>query len=272
MTEAFHHLVRNGTEISVRVIRRKGRGEQVFFIHGWMHSADRWLDLMRLFPSDADLLSVELPGFGESTIKPTNAASIDLFSDVIEELVASFLKPGRKTSLVAHSLGGLLSLGFSKLVFDRTFYVAVPINGLSGAANLLGFETLSVVGLSLNRMLPRKIETYFTTKSALLTVSDPECVDDLMIRDARRADVRVAARMAREITQFRLHTALPCDKKSSFVVHGENDQIVSETDSAELAEYCCADLTVIPESGHTVMLEATAELYAFIIQSAQCRK
>ena len=257
---------------AVRVLSRPGPGVQCFFIHGWMHSADRWRELMSRLPADWDLHSIELPGFGESTIDSARRSTIDRCAAMMENVIAGLRDETRPSVIVAHSLGGLIALRFTHTRFDNEVYSAVPVNHLHGWLAYLSFERVTRCLLRLNAALPERTARRLAWRAARMTVADESYIDELMIADALRADPVAAARSAKEINRFSLSACAWChrgdpadDNRHVMVIHAELDQVVAREDSERLAAFLGTEVTVIPASGHTVMNEAAGEFAELLI-------
>ena len=90
---------------SVRYVR-KGSGPPVVLIHGFASSLYTWKDVLPALSADHDVVAIDLPGFGASSIpRPLQAASYPIV--VLAVMNRLGLDPA---SLVGNSLGGSVAV------------------------------------------------------------------------------------------------------------------------------------------------------------------
>ncbi len=269
--EIFHNITVNGIGMKIRVLQRKGPGRMLFFIHGWLHSAERWLPLMNSLPEEFDLISIELPGFGKSVISDPERAKISLYSAAVKEIIKLYFNPLKRPILIAHSLGGLISLSFSETEFSDIIFIGTPAFGLNGILSILQHRNITTLNFNLNKNLPEYVSTYFIKKFGEITVNNPVYIDELMVNDVTRANTEVSSLLAREISLYNISEQDKIYRGNSHVIQASRDKIVSNADSEKLAEYLGAPLYVIENSGHTIMTEAVEELKDIILTIIQNR-
>lgn len=98
--------LRGGAEGSVAYLRA-GRGAPVVLIHGVGMNADVWGPQIRVLRAHHDVIAMDMPGHGESTLPPDPAYLEDYGAAVIGLLEA--LGIGR-AALVGHSMGALVAM------------------------------------------------------------------------------------------------------------------------------------------------------------------
>jgi len=92
-----------------------GEGKPVVLIHGFCESKKLWDAYTALLSTQYQVVSVDLPGFGESAMGEVH--TIDSMARDIKATLDT-LQLGR-TVLVGHSLGGYVSLAFAELFSER---------------------------------------------------------------------------------------------------------------------------------------------------------
>ena len=86
----------------------QGNGSPILFIHGFCETKELWTDFERILANTNRIISVDLPGFGESErLIEDNMSIEDLADSVLELLKALNLE---EIVIVGHSLGGYVAL------------------------------------------------------------------------------------------------------------------------------------------------------------------
>lgn len=84
-----------------------GEGHPIFLIHGLAGSWRNWLENIPALADRHRVVAIDLPGFGKSPL-PDEPLSIPAFGDLVVRL-ADELELDRETTLVGHSMGGLIA-------------------------------------------------------------------------------------------------------------------------------------------------------------------
>jgi len=87
--------------------RDQGSGHPIVFIHGFCDSLELWEDFVAPFTADYRVITVDLPGFGQSALLP-QPFTLDDVGDALASWIGE-LNLGQPI-LVGHSLGGYVSL------------------------------------------------------------------------------------------------------------------------------------------------------------------
>ena len=108
---------------------RAGSGDPVLFVPGSYSTPAAWRPVQSHLPEGCEFFATSLSGYGQSRERRSQedislTPQIDLLSEVIEKI-------GKPVHLVAHSFGGLVSLGFletaPETVLSVTFFEANPL-------------------------------------------------------------------------------------------------------------------------------------------------
>ena len=88
-----------------------GKGDTIVLIHGYLETKEIWNEFAKKLSSDFRILSIDLPGHGNSDI-----TKVDGNLDIIAELIYRLLKHLgiKKIFLTGHSLGGYITLAFAE--------------------------------------------------------------------------------------------------------------------------------------------------------------
>jgi len=87
-----------------------GKGETLVLLHGFCETSDIWTDIQNQLSNEYHVISIDLPGFGESPLPRSSFSLAD-----IAQNIKSFLdgKDLEKYVMIGHSLGGYIALAFA---------------------------------------------------------------------------------------------------------------------------------------------------------------
>lgn len=115
---------RDGTRLSAVHWPVEG-GDPLLLVGGLAEHAGRYEELAgRLNEAGWDVLQVELRGHGQSSGKPGH---VDRWEDYVDDVRAGLARLGGKPVLLAHSMGGLVSLDLLRT--DEASFRAVALSG-----------------------------------------------------------------------------------------------------------------------------------------------
>jgi len=92
-----------------------GSGTPIVLIHGFCENSSIWKDLEKELSDDYQIISVDLPGFGQSPLD-----SSDLTLDHVATMIHDFLKQLKISNcfMIGHSLGGYTIMSFAEKYSD----------------------------------------------------------------------------------------------------------------------------------------------------------
>ncbi|WP_181775310.1 alpha/beta fold hydrolase [Amycolatopsis pittospori] len=105
------------------VFDRAGQGEPLVLIHGVGHRRQAWSPVVPLLTSQRDVITVDLPGFGESAPHESGygiESAVEMFGKFFGELGLG------RPHVAGNSLGGLLSLALGKAGLVRSVTALSP--------------------------------------------------------------------------------------------------------------------------------------------------
>jgi pimeloyl-ACP methyl ester carboxylesterase len=88
-------------------VAREGHGEPIILLHGWLRSRQEWATLLPFIRGPRELISLDLPCFGDSDVVPGNCELPFFVRRVVGVLDALKLK---KVKFLGHGLGGAVAL------------------------------------------------------------------------------------------------------------------------------------------------------------------
>ncbi len=91
--------------------KEQGHGRPLIFLHGFCETHEIWKDFIEPFTSNFRVITLDLPGFGNSEMLPS-PFTIDQVSDAVANwLIENQLE---KSIIIGHSLGGYVALGLAE--------------------------------------------------------------------------------------------------------------------------------------------------------------
>lgn len=241
-------------------------GPRVLLLHGTGASSHTWRDSLLPLAATAQVLAIDLPGHGFSSLAPGNGMSLPGMARGIGELLAALHWP--VDVFIGHSAGAAIAM---QMVLDQSLQpqALIGINPawlpLPGLAGLL-FPPVAKL-LALTPLVPR----WFAKQA-----SSPGMLDKLLDSTGSRLDARGQALYASLVAspshaQGALHMMAAWDLSSGAAklrrlqcpVHvwvGENDRTVPPAQAQEaLALLRHATLTSWPGTGHLLHEEQPAK-------------
>lgn len=229
----------------------QGKGTAVVLIHGFLENATMWKHITPELAKRNRVITIDLLGHGKSDCLGY-VHSMELFSETLEA-VLKHLKI-RKCILVGHSLGGYISLTFSKINSTKIRGLCL-VNSTSekdskerikirNRANLMvknNFENMVKMSIS-NLFNQENLSTYKTEISAIK-------------KEALKTSVQGYI-AANEGMKLRLNTnaVLKENNFKKLIIIGEKDPILDYKTSLEEAKKTNSEFVVFPD-GHMSHIE-----------------
>ena len=239
--------------------------KKILMIHGWLHSADRYMDIKQDLEKtmDCKVDLYEFPGFGDT--KPT------CYFNLLQHyslLVRDVIEKNEYDYVIGHSMGGNILLRvLDKIDTEAELILLSPAyRGISYLKPLTCFCPIMPLGLWLLQKIDCKLTTFLMKIVALLTVNKWQKIDDRMIKDTRRANAFIATVSMFELVwdSWRITGDL-WKKREVNLILGEKDRIILNKKMRLLKEdLCSCKVHQIAGIGHTAVLEAYDELVAKI--------
>lgn len=90
--------------------KSEGDGEKLVLLHGFCETHDIWYKVAPLLAANFQVITVDLPGFGDSSLHSENISI-----DIIAEKISRWLKTitTEKVILMGHSMGGYVALALA---------------------------------------------------------------------------------------------------------------------------------------------------------------
>lgn len=239
--------------------RKAGKGETIIFLHGWAHDRKVWSKVMGRLSDSYSVVSIDMPGFGDSSPIDKSLITIDVYSEIIEKALSHLLTESDIAAIVSDSLGGLVILNLlSKSIVQADSYLisGCPYLGIRYPLTVINFPGLIRASLSLLQSLPKTFSFPVIRLLSYATFKNVRDVEPNVINAVLKADPLTAELLFKEIGKVNYQKSLnPEIHGKTVIVRGKYDRVVSLDTVIGLAELLKGEWFEIPDSGHTPMIE-----------------
>lgn len=229
----------------------------ILFVHGMWHAAwcwREWQDLLAAVGWESHAIS--LPGHGASpTAKPVRSCTMDDYLAALAREVGAFERP---PILIGHSMGGALVQWYLKKVADDLPAVVL-------LASWTAHSTVADGTLGHLRRDPIGFLQMGFTGSPMPLVRSPKWAASLLITEgARLSPEALHARLGEESGKVLGEhnpprwTPKPNVASPMLWIAAERDAVITLEGARKSAAFYGAELMVVPDSGHDLMLEHSA--------------
>lgn len=110
---------------------RRGSGEPMVLIHGLGSERGVWLSVIPLLEKEFDVISIDLPGFGESQMPASGVADLKSQVDAVADLLRQLGID--RPHFVGNSMGGRLALEFGRRGLAKDIVAISPHGAFSAS-------------------------------------------------------------------------------------------------------------------------------------------
>jgi pimeloyl-ACP methyl ester carboxylesterase len=263
-------FVRGHADVSLALTDSGGIGAPVLFVHGFAHQRSVWAGVIARLASPVRAIAVDLRGHGESGWSIPGEYDVAHHAlDLMQVLDQLALE---RVTIVAHSLGGNAATLAAAARADRVAGLVLVDTGPGLSVAGLQWIAAGATGPVISYA---QVDEYRASLDAAHPLAEPASLDRLAAASlVRRADGRFEARLDPAVlrgpvdpvvlaaVEQRLWRALGAIRCPTLVVRGAKSAMlpaaVAERMVDEVLEH--GELRVIDAAGHSVMLDAEAEL------------
>ncbi|MBT0782710.1 acetoin dehydrogenase dihydrolipoyllysine-residue acetyltransferase subunit [Paracoccus sp. pheM1] len=242
----------------IRYAERPGEGVPLILIHGFGGDLDNWLFNIDALAETAPVYALDLPGHGQS-VKSARPAGLDLMVSTVIAFM-DHLGIGR-AHLAGHSMGGLVAGTLAARHPDRAASVTLICPAGLGAEINAGYIDGFVQATGRRDLKPVLAHLF----------NDQSLVSRAMVEDLlkyKRLDgvpdflAELSGNLFRQGRQAeQVAGALAASGVAAQVIWGEADAVIPAAHAAALPG---AQVNVIPDAGHMVQMEQSAEVNRLI--------
>jgi pimeloyl-ACP methyl ester carboxylesterase len=234
-----------------------GNGDTtLLFVHGWCINKEYWSDQEKYFCSRYKVVSIDLPGFGNSGKNRSNWTFEQYASDINEFIKAANLK---NVILIGHSMSGDI------LLKTDTQYPESVIG-------IVGIDNLHKPGIKNTDGETKQIEDFFAmmdssfsgtveayTKASLFPASADSSIVNRVVSDFKRNDPVIAIKVLRSLVDVSQQERDMMQQLKHKLYLVNSDMNPTQIDS--LKKYCksSAEVVYVKGTGHYPMIEKPDE-------------
>jgi len=267
-------VVRGHGDVPIAVDDSGGRATPVLFVHGFAHQRGVWAGLIDRLTTPMRAIALDLRGHGESGWSATGEYAVDHHAlDLARVLDVLALD---RVTIVAHSLGGNAATLATAALPDRVAGLVLVDTG--PGLSLAGLQWIAAGATGPVRSYARR-DDFRATLQATHPLADPAQLDRLTEASlVRRIDGRYEARLDPAVlrgpveteviadVEARLWRALAAVRCRTLVVRGGKSAMLPAAVADRMVDDVLddAELRLVERAGHSIMLDAEAELAALI--------
>ncbi|MGW2840923.1 alpha/beta fold hydrolase [Streptomyces sp. NPDC001493] len=166
---------------------RTGAGQPLLLLHGVGHHRQAWDPVVRILSGERDVISVDLPGFGESAALPEGVAyDVRTVAGALTAFCSELGVP--RPHVAGNSLGGLLALELGRTGRARSVTALSPAGFWSGPERRYAFGTLRTMRRGARALPVPLIERLSRSAAGRAALTSTICA-----RPARRSPEAVVA-------------------------------------------------------------------------------
>lgn len=239
-----------------------GNGPSTILLHGFLESSHMWESFLPELSKDRNIITLDLPGLGESGVL-SDVHSMDLMADVVNEILLH-LKI-QKASFVGHSMGGYITMAFAELFPDKVEKI-ILLNSTPVADSSERKKTrdraLKILDRSPHAFISMAIANWAGEKSRDQFAEAIENSKKLAYTFPV-AGIKAALRGMKERPD-RTHI-LKNFARSKFMLLAEDDPIIPLDETLAVADECGAQAKIV-SGGHLSTLENQVAVMEFLQQ------
>jgi len=242
--------------------KTEGKGETLLFLHGFMESSDMWQKHTEELSQKYQVISIDLPGHGKSSVYSENHGV--MFQ---ADIVASVLQAEQvdKCVMIGHSMGGYITLAFAEKYPEK-------LNGFglfhshtmadNEAARKNRERTIEIVRQNKMSFINQFIPSLFAERN----VHKFQKEINHQIELANQMDPRgiIAALNGMKERKMRLDVVAFSEVPVMFILGKHDSRIPLEKVLAQGATPQLSQVTILGNSGHMGWLEESSKSIAAI--------
>lgn len=222
-----------------------GQGETLLvFIHGWTCRRDYWKPQLESFSEQYQVLTLDLPGHGDSASQGRNKWGVVPFARDVESCVKAL--NGKSVILVGHSMGGAVALEVARLM-GETIVGVVLVDTFAIDYGGLTQEIAEALKNSFSKDFVAAMTGLIEQTS---TATTPTVLKDRLTREMAAADPTWALPVWDDLLKWNPQAAFT---ELQVPIHAINGSMIPESARKRCAPFITE--TLIPGAGHFLQME-----------------
>lgn len=248
----------NNTPIHYNVV---GEGPTIVLLHGFLESSKMWDSLVPTLSKNRKILTIDLPGLGESGVI-SDIHSMELMAEVVDA-VLNHLQISSAT-FVGHSMGGYVTMAYADLFTNRVEKIVLlnstPIADSEEKKDVRD-RSIEIINRNANAYISMAIANW-AGKESREKFSD-EIEESKNLAYTFPIDGIKAALKGMRDRKDRT-SVLKSFSGEKYILLSEDDPLMPVKDNLELAKKCGAKTKVV-DGGHLSTIENLPAVKEFLI-------
>ncbi len=230
----------------------------IVMVHGFTARGAHWFRMARKLPEQRCIVAVDLPGFGDSTFKPTAAYTPEVQADRLSALLKALPLGNPRVDMIGNSMGGFITAEFALRHPDQTHSIALM--DAAGVTSPEKSELLRQIEAGRNGFFATDIAGFRTF--AAMTMSEPPYVPGLIMDAVGAEAVERVPRHQYIFDQLqgpRLDDQLGKIQVPTLIIWGDQDKLLHVSMTSVWRKIPGSRVFLFKGVGHMPHLERPAE-------------
>lgn len=230
----------------------------IVMVHGFTARAAHWFRMARKLPEQRCIIAVDLPGFGDSTFRPTAAYTPADQADRLSALLKALPLGTPQADLIGNSMGGFVIAEFALRHPDQTHSIALM--DAAGVSSPVKSELTRQIEAGKNGFFARDMAGFRTF--AAMTMSEPPYIPGFILDAVGAEAIERVPRHEYIFGQLqgpRLDDRLGQIKTPTLIIWGDEDKLLHVSMTSVWRKIPGSRVFLFKGVGHMPHMERPAE-------------
>lgn len=230
----------------------------IVMVHGFTARGAHWFRMARKLPEQRCIVAVDLPGFGDSTFKPTAAYTPEVQADRLSALLKALPLGNPQVDMIGNSMGGFITAEFALHHPDQTHSIALM--DAAGVTSPVKSELFRQIDAGQNGFFATDIAGFH--KFYAMTMSEPPYVPGFIVDAVGAQAVDRVPRHQYIFDQLqgpRINDQLGKIKVPTLIIWGDQDKLLHVSMTSVWRRIPGSRVFLFKGVGHMPHLERPAE-------------
>lgn len=230
----------------------------IVMVHGFTARGAHWFRMARKLPEQRCIVAVDLPGFGDSTFKPTAAYTPEVQADRLSALLKALPLGNPQVDMIGNSMGGFITAEFALRHPDQTHSIALM--DAAGVTSPVKSELFRQIDAGQNGFFATDIAGFH--KFYAMTMSEPPYVPGFIVDAVGAQAVDRVPRHQYIFDQLqgpRINDQLGKIKVPTLIIWGDQDKLLHVSMTSVWRKIPGSRVFLFKGVGHMPHLERPAE-------------
>lgn len=230
----------------------------IVMVHGFTARGAHWFRMARALPDERCIIAVDLPGFGDSTFKPTAAYDAATQADRLSAMLKALPLGNPQVDMVGNSMGGFISAEFALRHPEQTH--SIGLMDAAGVSSPIPSALRQQIEAGKNGFFAKDMPGFH--RFYAMTMSEPPFVPGFILDAVGEQAIERVPRHEYIFGQLngpRLDDQLSRIKVPTLIVWGDQDQLLHVSMTQVWRKIPGSRVFLFKGVGHMPHLERPAE-------------